>query len=217
MLHKALLELFNPTMRKKRRQERRDEQRYQQWQKSGKPVPPPHIVKRRAVEEYARRSKATCFIETGTWRGDMVASVLESFKRIYSIELDEVLCEKARQRFAGNSHVSILYGDSATVLPQVLSKVNETCLFWLDGHYSGNETSKGIKETPVIEELTGIFAHPIQNHAILIDDAREFASNKEYPSLETVRTFVVDHGKGYGMEVRDDMVIIVRDGLRSST
>jgi hypothetical protein len=192
-----------------RKKNRRDARRLRKWIRAGKPVPPPHIVKRLAIEEYARTFGVTTFVETGTFRGDMIEAVSPLFSTIFSIELDEALYNAARERFAGRKHISLLQGDSSKVLPGLLVDVNEPCLFWLDGHYSGDETSKGTSETPIVEELTVIFNHPVKSHIILIDDAREFTSNRNYPTVTFLREYIEKYGRGYTMEIKDDIIRLI--------
>ena len=61
------------------------------------------------------------------------------------------------------------FKDTALILFQ---NVNEPCLFWLEGHYSVENTAKNVKEIPIMEELKQICDHPVKNPVILIDDAR---------------------------------------------
>src|ERR1700680_76381 len=65
------------------------------WIAQGRPVPPPHVIKRRTVLSYGRRHNLRVLVETGTYRGDMVYAMQHFFKRIVSIELAPVLHERA--------------------------------------------------------------------------------------------------------------------------
>ena len=154
---------------------------YWDWIESGRPVPPPHIVKRMTVLEYANRFNAEVFVETGTYLGDMVYAVRNSFKEIYSIELSLHLYNLAKKRFAGYDHIHIINGDSFDELKNVIGRTSGICLFWLDGHYSGGITAKGRKDTPIIEELEAILDSGLDNNVILIDDARTFSQDSAYP------------------------------------
>ena len=60
----------------------------------------------------------------------------------------------------GGPHVTIFQGDSATVLPKLLATIQEPCLFWLDGHYSGGITALGKSITPILDELQTISPTP---------------------------------------------------------
>lgn len=179
---------------------------YEKWVESGKPIPPPHVVKQMTVKEFARRYEINAFIETGTYLGDMVGAVKNSFQRVYSIELSFELCRKAERKFAKYSHVTIVEGDSSKVLPQLLNGVEERCLFWLDGHYSEGITARGDKETPILEELRAIVDHPIKDHVILIDDARCFTGMNEYPTIEAIRALILSRYPDYVFRVENDII-----------
>lgn len=70
------------------------------WEKSNRQGSPPHAIKERIVRDCARRFDAHTMIETGTFHGDMVYAVRNVFARIYTIELSETFCVRARQRLA---------------------------------------------------------------------------------------------------------------------
>src|SRR2546429_866829 len=40
------------------------------WERQGRPVPPPHVVKQRVLQGYAERYRLKIFIETGTYRSE---------------------------------------------------------------------------------------------------------------------------------------------------
>lgn len=181
---------------------------YREWGKRGKPVPPPHLVKQMTLKEYAKKFNLHIFVETGTYRGDMVNAVKDVFDEIFSIELGPELCQKARKRFADAKHVTILLGDSGEALKDVLTQITKPCLFWLDGHYSAGITARGNKETPVEQELAHIFNHPMaHDHVILIDDAQYFTGQGDYPGIQPLKELAKSAGFD-GFEVKDDMIRI---------
>jgi len=110
-----------------------------------------YIEKERIVLDYVKRFSIDIFIETGTYNGSMVSAIAPHVKNVCSIELDEKLHISARERFKDNPNVHIFCGDSGKLLPGILKSVKEPCLFWLDGHYSGEGTAKGDTETPILE------------------------------------------------------------------
>ena len=85
-----------------------DKKKYRKWELSGKPIPPPHVVKQIAVKTYAAQFGIDVLIETGTYLGEMVGAVKYSFKKIYSIELSHELYENARKKISKHKHISIL-------------------------------------------------------------------------------------------------------------
>lgn len=188
---------------------RRDMTKYRKWLRRGKPVPPPHIAKQMAIREHARRYGAHVLVETGTFRGEMVDAMLDVFDRIYSIEIAPALFEAARERFAPHAHVEVILGDSTAVLPDIVKRLCGTALFWLDGHYSGGITGKGALETPIVSELKHILARQDKAHAILIDDARCFGGEGDYPTVERLQALVQSRAPGYELTVQDDIIRIV--------
>jgi len=181
------------------------------WDNNGRSVPPPHIVKELVVEEYKKRYGCRILIETGTFKGDMIYAEKDFFDKIYSIELDDFLFRKAVKKFKKYSHITILQGDSGIVLCEVVSKLDEAALFWLDGHYSGGITTKGEKECPILEELKHIFESEY-HHVILIDDARCFNGSRDYPTIGELTEYVEKNKPGYTIEVNDDIIRLVFTG-----
>jgi hypothetical protein len=179
---------------------------------------PDYVTKRKIILSTASKYKYTkVFVETGTYMGDTIEALKTHFERLYSIELNQELATKAVQRFAGHPHISIMQGDSALQLTSILSTVETPVVFWLDGHYSsefqvGSEyivTGKGEKNTPVLEELAQIAEHKIKNHAILIDDAREFNGTNDYPSLLELKAFVGQKMPNHVVTVKTDIIRIL--------
>ncbi len=178
------------------------------WIKSGKNLPGPHLYKENVVKYYNRKFSPEIFIETGTYKGDMIHAVKKKFKQIYSIELNEILYRNAKKRFAKNNHISIIYGDSTVQLKKVLSKIEKPCLFWLDAHYSGEGTVKGDLETPIMEEINLILNQSNLKHIILIDDARLFIGKNDYPTIEKVKNLVFNYHKDWLIIIKDDIIRI---------
>lgn len=176
------------------------------WNLTGKPVPPPHVVKQLAIKQHQRRFGVGVFVETGTYLGEMVEAVRRRFRKVYSIELSEELCERARKLFAADPRVVILQGDSSDVLPRILAEVSEPCLFWLDGHFSGGITAQGPLDYPILRELEHIKRHPVKNHVILIDDARLFTGEGDAPAKEAVLASLREVNPAYTVEEKDDII-----------
>lgn len=180
----------------------------QLWQRAGRPVPAPSSVKRLTLRDYGRRYGLRTLVETGTFKGDTVRALRRDFDRIYSIEIDEGLHQRARRRCRTQQSARLLQGDSAVVLPAVLNELTEPALFWLDAHYSGAGTGTGDIETPILGELRTILSHRGLRHVILIDDHREFVQGQvDYPSEHAVRELA--EAAGYAAEVRHDILRLV--------
>lgn len=180
------------------------------WRLRGRPVPPPEEFKRRVIRRVVKESGARTFVETGTWQGDTVAKIAPFVTRAITIELDQSLFEAARERFAGDSTVEVIHGDSGDVIGQVLPGLESPAVFWLDGHYSGPGTGLGVLETPIVAELRQVLAGADRRDVILIDDARLFGNAPDYPTIDEVRTQVLEAWPDAAFAVEDDIMRVSR-------
>jgi len=177
------------------------------WRAKGMPAPPPHLIKQKMIREQARLYGPKVMVETGTLLGDMVEAMKSQFREIYSIEISPELAQRARQRFSNNKNIHIIENDSAIALKSLLPEIKEPALFWLDGHYSGGDTGRGDKDTPIMDELASIFASEYE-HVVLIDDARCFGTEKDYPDIRELKSFVNQYRPDATIEVKNDCIHI---------
>jgi hypothetical protein len=180
----------------------------ERWIAQGRPSPPPHLVKQRVLLEIAETYRTKTLVETGTYYGDMVAAMMPHFERIYSIELSDDLFAKAVKRFRHDPQVVLVHGDSGSAIEGIVASLDAPALFWLDGHYSGGETARGNLDTPVLAELAHVLAASLP-HPIVIDDARLFGTDPNYPDLEHVVAFVADRAPERTVAVDTDSIRIL--------
>lgn len=114
--------------------------------------------------------------------------------------------DEAKERFALASNVFLLEGDSSDLIGSVLARLDGPALFWLDGHWSEENTARGGLDTPVWRELEEILGSP-HHHVVLVDDARGFGTG-DYPTLDAVRALVEDRRPGWSCAVADDIIRI---------
>ncbi len=179
------------------------------WIISGSPKnkPAPHLIKRVLVRKLQSETGIGTFIETGTYMGEMVSAVSKSFTTVYTIEIDEKLYHRAKDRFAKQENIRVLLGDSGRLLPKILSDLDEDLILWFDAHYSGGITGKADKETPIEEELGAVFAYEERtkkNCYLLIDDARCFVGKNSYPTIEKIEKLAKDYHKV--IKVKNDII-----------
>lgn len=179
------------------------------WERRGRSGSPPHIVKQRIIHEYHEKYPYDVFVETGTYLGEMVEAQKSRFRAVYSIELGLDLFKNAQRRFRRYANVKIIHGDSGEVLPALLAAMRHPAIFWLDGHFSAGITAKGPKECPVMEELQAILTEDCPPHVILIDDARCFNGQHDYPSLDELKEFVKVRNQNFRLEVNHDIIRIL--------
>jgi hypothetical protein len=203
--------LFRYNLYPESRYQRALQRELELWEAGGRLPPSASLFKQNLVRQLGQIHKLDTLVETGTYMGAMVKACQSSFSQIYSIELQKDYYERARRRFSRASHVTILRGDSAQRLPEILRKLNEPALFWLDAHYSGDLTAKADRETPILRELALILEHHIQGHVILIDDARCFDGTHDYPMRETIASLAASFG--YSFTVTDDVMRLIPQSL----
>lgn len=179
------------------------------WEANGRNLPPSHLLKQQALLDLAQRYELSILVETGTFMGDMIYALYPYFKKLYSIELSEHYHQQATRRFALVKKVNLILGDSAEKLNIIVPQLEQPALFWLDGHYSGGDTALGAKECPVYEELAAIFSST-ENHIIVIDDARLFVGKNDYPTLEALRSFVLQHWPEASISIENDSIRIIK-------
>ena len=178
------------------------------WVAGGCQSPAPEVVKKSIVRHYVTSHRTPVFIETGTFLGNMVQFIADTGVQCHSIEIDEALHARAKGLLSGRSNVDLILGDSAQELPKLIAQLSTPATFWLDGHFSGQGTGRGEIDTPISAELEAILDHPIKKHVILIDDARCFDGQSDYPKLhELLARF--DRHPDYVASVSADIIRIV--------
>ncbi len=182
---------------------------FRRWERNGRTSSPPHLVKQRVIRRYAAKHHCKTLVETGTFRGDMILAMLDDFCTLYSIELHPKLHSRARSLFTHRPKVRLLHGDSGEKISEVLTELEEPAVFWLDGHFSAGNTAKGKLNTPIIAELDKVLSHKISNHVVLIDDARLFNGQDDYPTLDAIRMQLETRGR-FNLTVEDDVIAITR-------
>ncbi|MCP5506138.1 MAG: hypothetical protein H7A38_04580 [Chlamydiales bacterium] len=127
------------------------------------------------------------FIETGTYLGDTSQVAGDIFSQVHTIELSEELYRKSCQRFKNSRQIQCHLGDSAEVLPKLLKEINVPALFYLDGHYSGHVTARGLLDTPLMKELEAIRQSGMKGSVLFIDDIRLFQNTLNDQKLKELK------------------------------
>src|SRR5690349_7703826 len=178
------------------------------WRRDGWKAPLPGLIKRAIIKSEARAFGATTLVETGTYMGDTLWFFRHEFEEMYSIEVQPELARLARERFARWKGVHIIEGDSASCLAQVVPKIRGRAAYWLDGHYSAGITGRGAKDCPIWGELDAIVKHKQAPTLLLIDDARCFGTERDYPSKSELQEYINRELPGHDMTVSNDIIRI---------
>ena len=134
------------------------------------------------------KKKTASFVETGSLVGDGIQLALQSgFEKIYSIELAEHYYDACVKKFANDSRVELIFGDSYFKLEELLKNNPETPFtYWLDGHFSGGDSGFGVKESPLIKELETILSRGVDGELIYIDDMRLYRAFDDETNIENI-------------------------------
>lgn len=115
------------------------------------------------------------FVETGTFRGDTLASLSSSFPELHSVELSPEYFAAAQKRFTAVPHVHLHHGDSPRVLAKLVPQIAEkSVLYFLDAHWCvAADTAGEASQCPLLEEIRAIGSLNAES-LVIIDDARLF-------------------------------------------
>ncbi len=177
--------------------------------KHGFLLPLPPFIKRSIILRYALAYNCQTLVETGTQYGDTPWLFRERFETIYTIELSPPLAAMARRRFRRFPHIKVVEGDSGQKLAELLPMLQSKTLFWLDGHYSAGLTARGSTDCPIYAELQSIATLCPVPYVILIDDARCFGRDKDYPSFTDLEAFVRKAIPSHHMGVNNDIIYLI--------
>ena len=112
------------------------------------------------------------FIETGTYKGGSVELALQcNFDKIYTIDIStqhKIECQYKFQKEIESDQVELLFGDSTDILPNIINKLNNPCLFWLDSHFDLHSDVRGKYDCPILHELDIIKSSNIKTSAVLV-------------------------------------------------
>ncbi len=86
------------------------------------------------IKDIAAQHSIKVFFETGTYLGNTVYGVKDSFDEVYSVELSKGLAELARERFRHDPKVHIINDDSSAAVETFLGSLVQPAIFWLDAH-----------------------------------------------------------------------------------
>ncbi len=160
------------------------------------------------IRAYAVLYRMNNFVETGSADGDTCLALQGTFAKMYTIEIVPTVQRRTAQRLSVYPEIECFLGDSAEILPGLLARINEPCLFWLDGHYCGSLEARAEKDTPVKEEIEIILQTGLP-HLILIDDSRLFGTDPAYPTVEWVRDIATHQRIEFKFSYADDIMRIV--------
>ncbi|OFZ53244.1 MAG: hypothetical protein A3D92_03565 [Bacteroidetes bacterium RIFCSPHIGHO2_02_FULL_44_7] len=176
-------------------------------------INPHSYTKYLLIKKLRQRVGADCLVETGTYLGVMALRCSKIFSKVYTIELDQGLADRAKRTLSKCLNVRVLQGDATTLLGSLLDKDDaKNALVFLDAHYSGGETACGDSPDPVLEELKIISGHLEKIKAVVIDDFRSFGCEPGFPQKSALIKALEDQFlcAGFRMHLFIDLLVVWR-------
>lgn len=79
-------------------------------------------------------------VETGTFQGHSTIIMSQVHQRVFTIELNRELYEKTAMELKTIDNIKCVFGDSAQEIKNLVNWLKEPTIFFLDAHWSGDET-----------------------------------------------------------------------------
>ena len=145
-------------------------------------------------------------IESGTYKGYTARRLAFFVDHLITIEANFKYYTKTKRTLQRLKNVQVMYGDSRTLIGQVLPPNETNCILWLDAHYSGGGTAGFQDHCPLMDELLQIL--PLRhssNSIIFIDDSRCLTGASGWPILSEVVGLLNQYD--YSSVIIDDVLI----------
>lgn len=157
------------------------------WTNGEHLIPPPAIAKQRNLLSTFKSRNHRVFVEAGTYKGETTAFFAAYADKVISVELHDGLFAAAQRRFAHQSNVTLIHGDSLIEIPKVIARCDAPPLVFLDGHFSGAGTAQGDEMEPAESTLRRLADVTPAGTTIVIDDLRLFGSGLAgFPQLDEI-------------------------------
>ncbi len=157
------------------------------------------------------------FIETGTSDGATSAWAASHFDSVITAEYCRQVYDRTVTRHGHIQNIDFVFGDSRSILEDIVPKLTRPAIFWLDSHWCGPSASSYGEDDQcsLIGEIRPVNKSEY-THFIIIDDARLFCAppprpNKieAWPSIDEVIEVIKDGIHDYYIVVVEDLIIAV--------
>jgi len=159
-------------------------------------------------KKFPNYKESSVFVESGTYKGDTTREMGLHFKRVITIEINETLYEKSREDGKHQDNVIYILGDSVRYLKTISKRHPEKCIYFLDAHKSGYDSSCNGKSVPLLDELESILPYCKNENVFIIDDCRFFygLNEPDYNWIGISENSIKDLFKKYEIQIKADYV-----------
>lgn len=144
------------------------------------------------------------FVETGTYKADSTIIAAGIYDNVYTIEIYEPLYKESMERVKelGIKNIEFYLGDSLDNLKNIVPKVLDGAIFFIDAHISGSDSGwNGTNRVPLIEELDIIISQPIGPSVFIVDDLRLWKSIKAWDWAHITNEFIIEKFKNKNIKL----------------
>jgi hypothetical protein len=127
------------------------------------------------------------FVESGSGHGTTVSKAIEIFPAVHTVELSDSLFQEVNKKYG--KVAKCYHGKSSDILRTILPPFHAPILYWLDAHWSRDQTAGKDNQCPLLSELEEINKRPGNQDFIFIDDAHLFFSPCVLKAPYDVRTW----------------------------
>jgi len=136
-----------------------------------------------SLQEEADIPMPTTLVETGTLFAHTTLHASYWFRNVITIELSQELADQARAHLAHRPGVRVLQGNSSDRLKDVIAELEESTLFFLDAHWSGDSS---------VDWDGALFrGYPVDTARI--DDSELSDSERQVPLRSELEMIAQDH------------------------
>lgn len=151
------------------------------------------------------------FVETGTYIGKTAEWASRHFDNVHTIELNEQYYAVAQFSLLLLRNVVMHLNDSRALLPILIDEFDmnrRKVLFYLDAHWSdGAQYGRPLMDSVALEEILIINDWDDKNHAIVVDDAHRFGTDR-WPTKADIVKALEDDGRRHVRELLDVLIAV---------
>ncbi len=153
--------------------------------------PVPQFIKQKILLKHSLKS--ALWVETGTYMGTTTRFLSQIGRKVITLEPSRFYFSKAQKDLQDLMNITFIFGNSEEHFYDVVKNIDEPVNFWLDGHYSGEETYKGALECPIATELESIriLINKKIKLVVFIDDFSCFKDSSKDQGDYPLKSFLV--------------------------
>jgi hypothetical protein len=144
------------------------------------------------VQSFKETFGVQTFVETGTFQGHTIEWAARYFAKCITVEGNEEFYTRTKARLGDVfKNIEFVCSESSVAIQKIVPTLTESSIFWLDAHWSCEDTFGRDVQHPLVNEVRAIVTSP-HPHIIFIDDYRLLSypywidRKEEWPSLTDI-------------------------------